>query len=82
MQTHYIPAFTRENGRTREAVCGTFVPLAAHAVEPSCVSCAEWLVAGPSREAEDEATAVALEREFPEYVGRLVTTSAAKGAQS
>ena len=43
MTTHYIPAFTRENGRQREAACGAWVRRAEHSCEPSCPTCKAYL---------------------------------------
>ena len=48
MFTHYIPSFTKRRGHGAHAeeiaVCGSFVPIRAHSIEPSCPACAAWLV--------------------------------------
>lgn len=42
--THYIPPFTRQNGRKQEAVCGAWVrPDREFSREPDCPHCATWL---------------------------------------
>jgi hypothetical protein len=53
MSTHYIPYFTIERSlaynpsgrpfRRLQAVCGTFIDLADHTVEPTCPACQTWL---------------------------------------
>lgn len=43
MDSHYIPYFTRENGRKREAVCGVWCLPSQHSNEPTCADCARWL---------------------------------------
>lgn len=73
MVTHFIPADAVRNGRKRDAVCGTPVTAVQHSAEPTCPTCAGWLLDTPNRHRDDEATARALEAEFPEYAGRLTT---------
>lgn len=51
MITHYIPAFTEENGRHQRAACGAWVLPSQHATIPDCASCNEYL----QQEAEGEA---------------------------
>lgn len=67
--THYIPYFTRERRRLLETYCGEFIGKDEHSNEPTCATCQAKL---EQDVVEDEATAVALEAEFPEYAGKLV----------
>lgn len=68
--THYIPAFTKVRGTAQYAVCGVMIQPSAHSTEPTCPVCQTWIEGTAS---EDEATAKALEAEFPEFKGRLVS---------
>lgn len=68
--THYIPAFTERNGHQQRTVCGTWIRSNAHSAEPTCAECRAYL---QQSEDDDEATARALEAEFPEFSGKLVT---------
>ena len=43
--THYIPAFTRQNGRTQQAACLLYIRPSEHSNEPTCPECAAWLAA-------------------------------------
>lgn len=43
MTTHWIPPFTRINGRKQEASCGAWVTARDHSNEPSCPACAAYL---------------------------------------
>lgn len=42
-QTHYIPPFTRINGRKQEAVCGAWVEASEHSNEPTHDVCRRYL---------------------------------------
>lgn len=53
MESHYIPVFTRENGRKREAVCGEWILPSQHSNEPTHDVCARWLL----QEADNTKTA-------------------------
>jgi len=66
--SHYLPVFTERNGRQQKAACGTWIEAAAHSTTPSCPTCQAYL---GTVEADEEATARALEAEFPEWKGRL-----------
>ncbi len=55
MTTHYIPYFTRENGRKREAACGAWIELRDHSTEPGCDNCKRWL----AEQSEDDAETMA-----------------------
>lgn len=68
--THYIPIFTTLYHGQQRAVCGETVNQWQHSAEPSCPACLAYLLAERD---EDEETAVALEREFPEFAGCLVS---------
>lgn len=50
--THYIPAFTRENGRVQQAVCGVYVHKRDHSVQPTCLDCLKYLVAEDAKSAQ------------------------------
>lgn len=66
-ETHYIPAFApRGPGRSEQAICGEWVTLHKHSTEPTCAQCKALID-------EEEQTARALEAEFPDLKGRLVT---------
>ena len=54
MTTHYIPSFTRRNGRQEQAACGAWCRPSDQSAEPSCVRCAAWLL----EEAKDETKGV------------------------
>jgi hypothetical protein len=41
--THYIPPYTRINGRHQETVCFLWITAAEHSNEPTCQTCARWL---------------------------------------
>lgn len=48
MTSHYLrPAFTHRRGHGKHAeeiaVCGRWVPIHDHSVEPQCKACAAWL---------------------------------------
>lgn len=55
--THYIPSFTRP-GRDRwnqqQAVCGEWVDVTDHTNEPTCATCAAWLVQDNSETLDDD----------------------------
>ena len=69
VETHYIPAFSPRLGTTRElAICNAYVPSTTHALEPTCAACQQAI-------RDEEETAKALEAEFPEFSGKLVTTT-------
>jgi hypothetical protein len=53
METHYIPPYTRVNGRKQETVCGTWITAREHSKEPTCPACAAWL----EQDAQDTRTA-------------------------
>ena len=65
--THWIPPFTKNgpNG-TQLSVCGEWVRAEDFSTEPTCPACAAEL-------ADEEETARALEAEFKEFAGKLVT---------
>lgn len=68
--THYLPVFTQQRARTQRAVCGVYVAPKEHSSEPTCPDCRAYL---ERQEAEDADTAAALEAEYPEFRGKLVT---------
>ncbi len=43
MITHYIPPFTRINGRKQETVCFLWITAAEHSNEPTCEACQKWM---------------------------------------
>ncbi len=65
---HYIPIFTVSRRQLQMAVCGVFTDAAHHSNEATCPECKAWLEKSAP---EDEATAVALETEFPSFAGKL-----------
>ncbi len=67
---HYIPYFTAQRRQLLQALCGEFITIARHHNEPDCPTCKELL---GQKEEEDSATAVALEGEFKEFEGKLVS---------
>jgi hypothetical protein len=50
--THYIPPFTRVNGRQQEAACRAWVLEREFSREPTCPACAAWLVQSAVEDAE------------------------------
>lgn len=63
MKTHYIPFFTRTDGRVQRAVCGALIHAVDHTAEPSCDDCRRWLEADVAEAAtfdsvEDQVTAL------------------------
>jgi hypothetical protein len=69
-ETHYVPPFTRQNGRKERASCGRYVrahEVAPRETAPTCADCLAYVEAAPAREADDDATAEALGEEFPEF---------------
>lgn len=54
-QTHYIPPFTRINGRKQEAVCGAWITTKEHSNEPTCTKCYGWLLFGNDTRTAEEA---------------------------
>lgn len=69
-KTHYVTAFTRNNGRKEQAACGRYVrayEIAPRETAPTCSDCLAYVEATPRREAEDDETARALGDEFPEF---------------
>jgi hypothetical protein len=50
--THYIPPFTRVNGRQQETVCGLWIREREFSREPTCPACAAWLVQSAVEDAE------------------------------
>lgn len=53
MTTHYIPPYTRRNGRKQETVCLRWVTAREHSNEPTCAECLVWL----QQETKDTRTA-------------------------
>lgn len=51
----------------QRAVCGQLVTMNKYSERPDCPQCQAWL------HADEEASARALELEWPEFKGRLVT---------
>jgi hypothetical protein len=51
--THYVPAFTVEQGSQRLTVCGLYVHWRAHSATPTCATCAAYLVAEPEPTADE-----------------------------
>lgn len=43
MTTHYLPPFTRINGRQQEAACGAWIAVREHSIEPTCPRCLAYL---------------------------------------
>lgn len=68
--THYVLAFTVQRRQLFLTACGEFVSMTKHTNEPECPACKAWL----EKDAVDGAeTAEALEVEFQEFKGKLVT---------
>lgn len=53
--THFIPPFTRRNGRKQEAVCGEWIEAKEHASPPTCAQCLQWVNEEPKTLEELEA---------------------------
>lgn len=51
--THYIPPFTRDNGRKQQALCAAYILPREHSPEPTCASCAEQLTSLDLRDADE-----------------------------
>ncbi len=69
MGSHYVECFTVQRRQLFRTACGQMVTMTHHSNEPDCPECKAWLEKSAP---EDEATAVALEEEFPkEFGGRL-----------
>lgn len=43
--SHYLPAYTRQNGRRYQAACGQYVEMRAHSAEPTCETCRLYVLA-------------------------------------
>lgn len=43
LASHYIPAFTEQNGRLQRAACGRWVRAAEHASAPTCDDCQAYV---------------------------------------
>lgn len=52
--THYIPFFTRSDGRVQRAACGQMVHAVDHTAEPTCAECKRWLEADAAEAAQFE----------------------------
>lgn len=42
-ESHYIPAYTRINGRRQESACGRWIMPREHSNEPTCPFCVDYL---------------------------------------
>lgn len=52
--THYIPYFTRTDGRVQRAVCGEMIHAVDHTPEPTCPQCKAWIDADAATAAQYE----------------------------
>lgn len=53
-ETHYLPYFTRSDGRVQRAVCGEMIHAVDHTAEPTCATCRRWLDADAAEAAQFE----------------------------
>lgn len=52
--SHYIPHFTRTDGRVQRAVCGEMIHAVDHTAEPTCPRCKAWIEADAAEAAQYE----------------------------
>lgn len=70
--THFVPPFTRTNGRKQQAVCGAYVrdyEIAPRATAPTCPACLTYVEAAPEREKQFE-EAIAADEDLAAYFPR------------
>jgi hypothetical protein len=52
--THYIPYFTRADGKVQRAVCGEMIHAVDHTSDPTCPQCKAWIDADAAEAAQFE----------------------------